>query len=587
MNKIEKSENNNTQNMSSFKIEDIRRCFYCNKIPLIELIEKSYEFFIKYNCEIGHQGEVNLEEYLKNDKYSLKKLKCDECNKKQKNDFYLYNYCITCKKVLCHNCLKFHLEKEHQTNNFSRYDSICLKHNHNHNYNNYCNNCKKNICMLCLNEHKGHQIDSLSKYLDSENINNFDNKKNEVINVIEKIKKEIMEEYSNVIKYLDAYLNYINKNMIFSLINNLIDTYNFEKKLNNYNYEIIENLKNIEKIKFKYPDFSDCQNVFEIFKDIDNNNFIEIINKEPNENIKNFNVLKYEFYKPLNYHKDTVNQIILLKDGRIASSSNDKSILIYDKEMKDIQLSINNLKSNVLNIMQSNEGYIFASLDSGSILIFKLLSSNSYQLIQEIKGHNARVTKIIQIKDGRFISCSNDKTIKIWNFLDEELILDKTLNEYKESGISSIIEFKENEIISTPYKDGSIVFWSLQELKIIEKINNIKCDWDWNVIEKINEDSIIVGGRKSLYLIKNYKLVIDIKIDSYCYCICYLSNGYILTGHKNGNIKEWKLISNKLKFIGEKKVHEKLISVIYEIKNNFLLSGSHDNKINFYKIEYN
>ena len=242
--------------------------------------------------------------------------------------------------------------------------------------------------------------------------------------------------------------------------------------------------------------------------------------------------------------------------------------------MNDIQLSIKNLKSNVLNIMQSNEGYIFASLDSGSILIFKLISSNSYQLIQDIKGHDDRVTKIIQIKDGRFISCSNDKTIKIWKFLNEQLILDKTLNEYEETGISSIIEFKENEIISTPYKLGSIVFWSLQESKIIEKINNIKCDWDWNIIEKINEDTIIVGGRKSLYLIKNYKLVIDINMDSNCYCICYLSNGDILTGHKNGNIKEWKLINNELKFIGEKKVHEKLITVIYEIKNNFLLSGS-------------
>ena len=253
--------------------------------------------------------------------------------------------------------------------------------------------------------------------------------------------------------------------------------------------------------------------------------------------------------------------------------------------MNDIQLSIKNLKSNVLNIMQSNEGYIFASLDSGSILIFKLISSNSYQLIQDIKkGHDDRVTKIIQIKDGRFISCSNDKTIKIWNFLNKQLILDKTLYKYKETGISSIIEFKENEIISTPYKLGSIVFWSLQESKIIEKINNIKCDWDWNIIEKINEDTIIVGGRKSLYLIKNYKLVIDINMDSNCYCICYLSNGDILTGHYNGNIKEWKLINNELQFIGEKKVHDKLISVIYEIKNNFLLSGSQDKKIMFIKL---
>ena len=76
-------------------------------------------------------------------------------------------------------------------------------------------------------------------------------------------------------------------------------------------------------------------------------------------------------------------------------------------------------------------------------------------------------------------------------------------------------------------------------------------------------------------------------MDSNCYSICYLSNGDILTGHKNGNIKEWKLINNELKFIGEKKVHEKLITVIYEIKNNFLLSGSQDKIINIFKIEHN
>ena len=48
-----------------------------------------------------------------------------------------------------------------------------------------------------------------------------------------------------------------------SLINNLIFTYNFEEKLNNYNFEIIENLKIIETIKFPSPDFKNCKNVFE------------------------------------------------------------------------------------------------------------------------------------------------------------------------------------------------------------------------------------------------------------------------------------------------------------------------------------
>ena len=379
--------------------------------------------------------------------------------------------------------------------------------------------------------------------------------------------------------------------MIFSLINNLIDTYNFEKKLNNYNYEISENLKNIEKIKFEYPDFSNCKNIFEkwqTFVSFYNNNK-EIINKEYQKNNENkkFNIKNPQIYRILNYHKDTVNQIILLKDGRIASSSDDKSILIYNKEMDNVELTIN-LESNVLNIMQSNDGYIFASLDSGSISIFKLDSLNSYQLIQSVKEHKKLVSKIIQIKDGRFISCSHDKTIKIWNFLNEKLTLNKSLDEDNE--ISSIMEYKENEIISTPYGKGSIIFWNINESKIIEQINKtksnkqIKCNYGWNIIEKINENTVIIGGRHFIYLIKNYKLVNDIDMNSYCYCLYYLSYGNILTGNDNGTIKEWEFINNELKCIGEKKVHDKLISVIYEIKNNFLLSGSQDKKIMFIKL---
>ena len=56
------------------------------------------------------------------------------------------------------------------------------------------------------------------------------------------IKKRI-EKLKNEIKVNE------DMNLKSSFIINLIDTYYFEKNLNNYNYEIIENLKNIGKIK--------------------------------------------------------------------------------------------------------------------------------------------------------------------------------------------------------------------------------------------------------------------------------------------------------------------------------------------------
>ena len=151
-------------------------------------------------------------------------------------------------------------------------------------------------------------------------------------------------------------------NLLSCLINNLMNTYIYEKKLNNYNYEIIENLKLIEKIKFPIIDFGNCKNIYE-----KSEKFISFYNKENQkindnnkikENIKKFNILNNKISNTLNYHTNWVNQIILLKDGRIASSSDDKSIIIYNKEDYSIQLKIKNLDDSVFNIIQGSNDYI-------------------------------------------------------------------------------------------------------------------------------------------------------------------------------------------------------------------------------------
>ncbi len=226
---MEKLNNNNNQNVSSFGFGDIKRCLNCFKIPLIELIERNNEYFIKYKCENNHKGEISLEEYFKNDKHKLNKLNCEECNQNQENNFYSLNYCINCQKILCHNCIKNHLEKEHQYTSLSRYDSTCLEHNST--YSNYCYDCEKNICYLCLNQHQNHKMISLSKFIMTEDNLNMKNKES----------NERIEKLKNEIKFNE------DMNLKSSFIINLIDTYYFEKKLNNYNYEIIENLKNIKK----------------------------------------------------------------------------------------------------------------------------------------------------------------------------------------------------------------------------------------------------------------------------------------------------------------------------------------------------
>ena len=570
------SKNNVASSCLMNKIENIKRCNQCNKIPLLEFILKNNQLFIKYNCENDHNEEMSLEDFLKNNKNFV----CEIC--KTKTDFLNFDYCISCKQVLCNNCVINHRTQSHQTIFLSKYDSTCLIHNQL--FYRYCLNCQKNFCYLCSN-HKLHETLKAPYPFLTVNQNNIFQFKMVSEEIIEGLKKEIEELKNQLQKIEFIYSKYQkNMNLLCSLFNNLLDTYEIEKQLNNKNYHVSTNLQNIEKIKFPFdeifPSFSNCNNIFEKSK-----KYLSYCEKKIIE--------KNDVYDSLSYHKDSVNQIILLKDGRIASSSNDKSIIIYNKEDLSIQLQINfedinkfkkeNDDNCVLNIMQGSNDYIFVSLYSGKIVIIKLTSLTSYTIIQNFNAHNDILRKIIELKDGRYASCSADKTIKIWKFINNELILDTTISTDKVSSI----EEGENEIISTPIlENGSIIFWNINTLEKIAQINGIACVFCWNILKKISNNTFIVGGARNIYLIKNHKLINSIQLGYQfeIYSVCYLNNQNILTGHFNRFISIWNFNDDKLVFLGQKKVHDDRVRVISQINDDLILSGSCDTKIKRLKL---
>ena len=196
-------------NSSNYKIENIKRCFKCFKIPLIEINEKENEYNIKYYCENNHKGEISIDNFLKEQKNILNKIPCDDCNKKQENEFFQFFYCITCKKYLCYDCLPKHSGKQEQIIFLSKYDSTCFDHNQFFAY--YCKSCKKNICMLCVNNHKNHNMKLLSEEILSDNYLEKIKNKIKKLDCIKQYKNEIIEGLQKQIKLIDeVYLQYEN-----------------------------------------------------------------------------------------------------------------------------------------------------------------------------------------------------------------------------------------------------------------------------------------------------------------------------------------------------------------------------------------
>ena len=94
-----------------------------------------------------------------------------------------------------------------------------------------------------------------------------------------------------------------------------------EKEINENNNNI--NNKNINN--------NDKNEINENDNNINNQNFNNNKSKI-NGNDNNINIVNYKILKTLEYHTSFINQILLLKDKRIASCSSNRSIIIYIKE---------------------------------------------------------------------------------------------------------------------------------------------------------------------------------------------------------------------------------------------------------------
>ena len=114
-------------------------------------------------------------------------------------------------------------------------------------------------------------------------------------------------------------------------------------------------------------------------------------------------------------------------------------------------------------------------------------------------------------------------------------------------------------------------------------IKEFYCDFLIN-LKKLSNKLFIVEGIRYLYLFSslNYKLINKIEMNSICRSICFLRDGNILTGHKDGKISQYNLINNELKFVGEKKYNNFWIKAIIQLKEDLIIFSSDDIKINLY-----
>ena len=186
-------------------------------------------------------------------------------------------------------------------------------------------------------------------------------------------------------------------------------------------------------------------------------------------NFKIWNLENGKCSKTMKAHSGGVLSLKKLSNSRLATGSVDEiKIWSLNDDMKCIQTIKTNSVSDDRNTLPFISGFVELSngnlVSSGYDKCIKVWDINKKECLKTIVAHSDRINGILLLKNGKIATCSNDKTIKVWKA--DQLKLVKTLNGHT-SSVMCLDETSKEQIVSGS-KCGTIKVWDL-------KNNNQNC----------------------------------------------------------------------------------------------------------------
>ena len=333
------------------------------------------------------------------------------------------------------------------------------------------------------------------------------------------IKNQTINEYlSKINEYLlkineieSAYeKSYTMNSNILKLIKIMIDN------CNDYNSTMYINVNNHSKFNiYKYnstnTDLLDYYNEYKIL-------FPLIINID-----------SISAVKKISEHKDKVTNLLLLNDGRIASTSLDHTIKIFhlSNYTYHCDITIEEHIHYVSALCQLEDGRLVSASWDKSIRFYSI-GQNDYTNENFIKNaHNESINVLLPLSDNRIVSCSPNCEIKIWSTTIPYTVVPIQEIKLNSCVLYSILYIKEkNELVAALYQSLQVLDMSNYGHKFT--IDGVKCVSAKGMCQ-LDSDRFIVGGYGVIYLVNNYKK--EKEIDC-----CDIENVYCFMKMRNSRI---------------------------------------------------
>lgn len=226
---------------------------------------------------------------------------------------------------------------------------------------------------------------------------------------------------------------------------------------------------------------------------------------------------------------------------------------------------------------------------------FVLKIANAMNAKCKVLGHTAEVIKVLPFRKNLFISCSLDKTIKVWtNKLKKPLEISKVTN--TEGNFVSFEILDDYRFVSAS-TEKKLTFWKVkehdEEIKIFSEntVDKIDCFYI-NSLKKLNNRILLIGGKSVVTLVDINLLTVAMKItddDLKDIRSFYIFNGGSFICVADTLLYAYNIPYNKSELIIKKRTnHLDYVNDLTVLQGNTLITVSSDSTIkswNFDKIQ--
>ena len=281
----------------------------------------------------------------------------------------------------------------------------------------------------------------------------------------------------------------------------------------------------------------------------------------------------------LQYHTEPIFCAAVLKDGRIATGSKDKEIIVFNNKTFKPDLTIKEHNGVVVNMIELSTGYLASCSEDKTIKIYDV-GLKTYKVIQTLKDHTGWVSKIIELNNKQLVSCSKDKTLIFYNKDKDGIKYKKDFSITTNGWNGPVIQTKDNEICYYESNEDTICFYDFIKKKTNKTMSNITVT-AFNSLLMLTKELLLICRYNKITVMNvyTYNIVrsIDVPDSDWISSVIRFNKDQIVTADENKRIILWKIEGDNLRMITKNdKAHDGCIFSLTKLPNGTILSGGLD-----------